>query len=191
MTFHELDNKLKISFVSLRGSIIAGSFGGVLFGINFTLQLLVGMFRLTGASGFLTGLTVPFFLAIASRMNRQWGTATIIWTLYSFLAIPTELMGVPGPYKLLVGFMGGLAYDVGYCGLKCKPFALYIALILYVVMLSLGFYVVFITGLVQDIVGGSILKILTIVPLVFIIEGMLSTFAASRFMKKYSRLFGL
>jgi hypothetical protein len=173
-----------IGFLTVRGAILAGAIGGILYGVNFGLQVLVGIFKMTGATGFISGFTVPFFLVLASRMNRQWGTATIIWTLYSTLAIPTALMGTPGTYKLLVGFLGGLAYDLGFCGFRCRPWALYPALFLYVLVLNLGFYVVYALGLMPEVTGGSIIKVLIIVSTVFLIEGVISTFLANLFYVK-------
>lgn len=178
---------IKASKLTVRGAIIAGTLAGLLYGINFGLQLLVGIFGMTGATGFITGFTVPVFLAIASRSNKQWGTATVIWTLYSALAIPTLLMGQPGPYKLIIGLLGGIAYDVGYCGLKCKDFALYIALVLFVAILGLGFYGVYALGLMPEVAGGSVAKILIVVSLVFTIEGLISTRLAIWFHEKRIR----
>lgn len=166
---------ISVGKLTVRGAIIAGAIAGLLYGVNFGLQLLVGIFQMTGATGFITGFTVPFFLGIASRGNKQWGTATVIWTLYSALAIPTALMGPPGAYKLIIGLFGGIAYDVGYCGLRCKDFALYIALVLFVAVLGLGFYGVYALGLMPDVTGGSVVKILLGVSLVFTIEGLIST----------------
>lgn len=169
--------------LSIHGAIIAGATGGVLFGINYGLQALVVGFNLTGASGLVSGLTVPFGLAIASQMNREWGTATVAWTLYSLFAIPTVLMGLPGPYKLLVGFIGGLMYDIGYCGTGGTRRGLYYALILYVFSLAGGFYVVFELGIMQEVQGGTIVRVLSLIVTVFMIEGLLSTTAAIWFYK--------
>jgi len=171
----------QIPLLTVRGAIVAGSFAGVLYGINFALQLLVGVFKMTGASGFISGFTVPFFLVIACRMNRQWGTATMIWTIYSALAIPTALMGTPGAYKLLVGFVGGMAYDLAFCSLKCRSFAVYPALFAYVILLNLGFYAVYVWGLIPELAGGSMVKILITVSVVFVIEGLISSYFANRF----------
>jgi hypothetical protein len=90
-------------------------------------------------------------------------------------------MGTPGTYKLFIGFIGGLAYDVGFCGLKCRPKALYLALCLYVLFLNLGFYGVYVMGLMPALTGGSMIKILIIVSAVFMVEGVISTYLANKF----------
>lgn len=161
--------------LTVRGAILAGSIGGLVYGLNFGTQALVGIFQMTGATGFISGLTVPFFLALASRINKQWGTATIIWTLYSAMAIPTVLMGTPGPYKLVVGLLGGLAYDLGYCGLRCRDYALYVGLLLYVTVMGMLFYAVYALGLTPEVSGGSVARLLVIVSTVFALEGLAST----------------
>jgi len=170
--------------LSIRGAIMAGVFGGLLFGINFGFQALVGLFGMPGASGFITGLTVPFALALVSQINKEWGTATVSWTLYSMLAIPTLLMGLPGPYKLILGFFGGLMYDVGYCGLHFRKVGLYLALVLYTVILALGFYGVWRFGLFPDMTQGRVVQILVAVSAVFLVEGVVSTWFATWFFKK-------
>ncbi len=173
-----------IGFLSVRGAIIAGAIGGLLYGVNFGFQIFVGIFNMSGATAVISGFTVPFFLVIASRMNRQWGTATLIWTLYSALAIPTLLMGPPGTYKLIVGILGGIAYDVGYCGLRCTTGGLYVALVLYVLTLAAGFYAVFVMGFVPQFTGESAVKILAIASAVFLVEGVISTYLGNMFYER-------
>lgn len=175
--------KEKRKGLSIRGAIIAGVFGGVIFGVNFGFQALVGLFGMPGATGFITGLTVPFALALASQINKEWGTATLVWTLYSLFAIPTLLMGLPGPYKLLLGFCGGLAYDLGYCGLQFRKVGLYIALVLYTTVLAIGFYVVWKFGLFPDISEKSVVQILIVISSVFFVEGVASTWLSTWFYK--------
>lgn len=175
--------------LTIRGAIIAGSIGGLLFGLNFGLQAFVAVFQITGVTGLVTGFTVPFFLALASQHNREWGTATLAWTLYSILAIPTLLMGVPGPIKVPVGFIGGLAYDLGYCGLKCRKGGLYLALLLYVTTMGIAFYVFFRLGLIPEVTGGSVIKILAVVTSVFTLEGLFSTWLAIKLYEKRLKIF--
>ena len=170
--------------LSIRGAIMAGVFGGLLFVVNFGFQALVGLFGMQGASGFATGLTVPFALALVSQINKEWGTATVSWTIYSLLAIPTLLMGLPGPYKLVLGFFGGLMYDVGYCGLHFRKAGLYLALVLYTVVLALGFYGVWKLGLFPDMAQKRVIQVLVIISAVFLIEGVVSTWFATWFFRK-------
>jgi len=170
--------------LSIRGAIMAGVFAGVLFGVNFGFQALVGLLGMPGASGFVTGFTVPFGLALVSQINKEWGTATTSWTLYSLLAIPTLLMGLPGPYKLILGFLGGLVYDVGYCGLRFRRAGLYVALVLYTAVLAAGFYAVWRLGLFPDMPEERVIKILVVVSAVFLVEGIISTRCATWFYSK-------
>ncbi len=162
--------------LSIRGAIMAGIFGGLIFGVNFGFQTLVGIFGMPGASGLITGLTVPFALALVSQINKEWGTATVTWTLYSLLAIPTLLMGLPGPYKLILGFFGGLVYDISYCGLRFRKAGLYLALALYTLVLALGFYGVWKFGLFPNMTQERVLQVLVIVSAVFLIEGIARPF---------------
>lgn len=92
--------------------IISGAFGGLLFAIN--LALGAGITYATGNPGFsglITGLTTSFVLYILYRLTNKFGAITIAFTVYSILAIPTVLLGAPGPYKIAVGLLSGLAFD--------------------------------------------------------------------------------
>lgn len=164
--------------LTVSGAIWAGSAGGLLFGINFALQALVFLFEIPGASGFLSGLTVPLVLAIICQITRERGTATIAWTLYSLLAIPTQLMGIPGPYKAVLGLLGGLAYDAGYSLLRGRRAGLFLGLLLYLIVLNAGFYSVAKLGLFPEVAAENVLRILALVTAVFLVEGIVSTWAA-------------
>jgi len=92
--------------------ILSGAFGGLLFAINLTIG--AGLTYATGNPGFsglVTGFTTSFVFYILVRTTERFGAVTIAFTLYCLFAIPTVLMGPPGPYKVLVGFLCGLAFD--------------------------------------------------------------------------------
>lgn len=92
--------------------IISGSFGGLLFAIN--LAFGAGITYATGNPGFsglITGLTTSFVFYILYRLTNKFGAIAIAFTVYSILAIPTVLLGAPGPYKVIVGLLSGLALD--------------------------------------------------------------------------------
>ncbi len=161
--------------LTVSGAIWAGSAGGLLFGINFGLQALVFLFEMPGASGFASGLTVPLVLAVICQITRERGAATTAWTLYSLLAIPTLLMGIPGPYKVVLGLLGGLAYDAGYSLLRGRRAGLFLGLVLYLIVLNAGFYFVATLGLFPQVAEENILRILALVTAVFLLEGIFST----------------
>jgi ABC-type thiamin/hydroxymethylpyrimidine transport system permease subunit len=187
---------MEASRPSLTSSIIrAGSLAGLMFGVNLASQLLVPFFGF-GATGFVTGLTVPFFLTLASRINRRFGTATIMWVIYCSLAIPTVLMGPPGAYKPLIGLFGGLAYDVVFSISKQKSWSLYISLLAFVTTLVGGFILALQLGLMVHVegesgtIGGVAQWVLALIAIAFLLEGCFSTYMANviykrRFQKRY------
>ena len=178
------DSQNQAKLLSVRGAIIAGTAGGLVYGVNYGLQALVVVLRMTGATGFISGFTVPLILALASQVNKEWGTATVAWGLYSLLAVPTLLMGSPGAYKVVVGLIGGVAYDLGYCGTGLKRKSLFLALVLYVVALATSFYIVYIMGIMPKVSGGNIWTVLGVVSAVFLFEGTFSTWLAIKAYEK-------
>lgn len=184
---------------SLNNAIIsAGSLGGLLYGANFASQLLIP-FAGSGATGLVTGMTVPFVLAFGSRLNRRFGTVTTIWIIYCTLAIPTALMGPPGAYKPLLGLFGGLAYDAIFVLCKRKAWGLYIAMIGFVATLAGGFFLALQFSLMSNVefdsssgtIGGVAQWLLVVIAVVFLLEGCFSTYLANRvYEKRFEKRYG-
>lgn len=122
--------------------IISGAFGGLLFAIN--LALGSGITYATGNPGFsglITGFTTSFVLYILYRLTNRFGAISISFTVYAILAIPTVLLGAPGVYKIAVGLLSGLAFDLTLKITKYKFYGFLIGFLLFVmVMIPTTFY---------------------------------------------------
>lgn len=100
--------------VTLRGAITAGVFGAIAFALAFGLGGIVNAATgvpLTG--GILNGIIVGAVITLALiRTENEFGVATILWIVFTSLAIGTTTFGPPGLYKVPVGFASGLIWDI-------------------------------------------------------------------------------
>jgi ABC-type thiamin/hydroxymethylpyrimidine transport system permease subunit len=114
-----------------------GLFGLLMFILSFlfgsTLNIITGN---PAASGFITEIIQGIILTIAILIIKKFGTATIIWTIYGILSMPTNMFGgFPGPYKVILCLMLGILTDTVIYLFKYKKWSLYL------------------TGLINNIVG--------------------------------------
>jgi len=151
---------------------------GALAAMLFVLNMVVGatISYATGVpfiTGFATGFTVPFFFAITYLQTKRIGSVTLLWTLYSILAIPTVLMGPPGVYKVVIGILAGAAYDLGVFVFRRGTFSLFAGITLYTAALIALFLLAY---NFLDLPGKEQITTLAwLVGSIFWIEGIIST----------------
>lgn len=164
--------------------LACGGFSAALFGLNFllgaTLSYATGI---PGLSGLITGLTTGFLLAIAWLSLPYFGTATIVFTLYCVLAIPTVLMGPPGIYKVAVGLFSGLAYDIFALIIKNKKLHLLAGWTAYTVVILILTYLFFVLLNLPGIEKFE--KMVIFLFAIFLIEGWIGTLFAKWFFNKH------
>lgn len=123
-------------------------FGIASFAIAFALGSALTM--TTGiplAGGLLNGVLTAMVLTIGLRATRFFGSATLMWLVFSLCAVPTTTLGPPGAYKIVIGLIAGLLWDVIYSGFGRARWALYVGalvgsasiMVTLVVALSYGF----------------------------------------------------
>ena len=81
----------------------------------FDMAFVSGIEAVVGVPGVGVLVDTIFVLAIATiggLIVRKPGTFTIIILIYSTLCIPTNIIGPPGAYKLLIGLFLGLFADI-------------------------------------------------------------------------------
>jgi membrane-associated HD superfamily phosphohydrolase len=135
-----------------------------------------------GFSGLITGFTTSFVFYILYRITNKFGAIAIAFTIYSILAIPTVLLGAPGIYKIAVGLLSGLAFDIvlRIFNYKFKGFIIGF-LIFVVVMIPLTYYSYVYFALPNLEKFRSMIFILAGI---FIIEGWIAAFFAKAFYDK-------
>ena len=97
----------------LNDFVFAGIVGAIVFAIAFLLGS--GIILATGipaTGGIANILAVAIFMTIAKHIRPIFGFATLALLITFALAIPTIIGGTPGIYKIVVGVLIGLTFDV-------------------------------------------------------------------------------
>ena len=158
-----------------RTIIFATVYSAMLFTVNFfSGQLLSIVFIIPGLSGLITGFTVPLILIIGHHTIRRYGTITLIWTIYSTAAIPTALMGPPGPYKILIGLTSGAVFEIFVYILSKYKIGDYVGFVIFTFTMFIEFALVF-TFFIGKPESSSLLVVVGI-SVIFIIEGIISIY---------------
>jgi len=111
------------------------TFIGLMSLLMFLLSFLLGntltlFIPFQGVSGITNVFIHGIILTIAILVIRKFWTATIIWTIYGILSIPTNLMaGVPGFYKVGVALICGIVIDIVVYIFKYKTKGIYLSII--------------------------------------------------------------
>lgn len=117
-------------FNNRKALVVAGGMSALLFALNLatgsTLTIATGI---PIASILVTGTFFGFFIVLTGIIAAEFGSLIILMTLYSAFAIPTVLLGPPGVYKVAVGFLMGIGFDVPILLLKRRRFSYYIGLL--------------------------------------------------------------
>ena len=163
--------------------IISGAFGGLLFAIN--LSLGAGITYATGNPGFsglITGLTTSFVLYILYRLTNKFGAIAIAFTVYSILAIPTVLLGAPGIYKIAVGLLSGLAFDIVLKATKYKFYGYLIGFFFFVLIMIPTTYFSYVYLALPNL--EKFKSAMFMLAAIFTFEGWVAAWFAKKFFRK-------
>lgn len=164
--------------LSGRSVVLCTMTGTLLVVLNLAAGLLAGALGAPGASGLVTGFTVPFFLAILNMTTRTFGTMTFAWVVYSTISIPLHLMGPPNIFKPLFGLVVALAFEIPILLLCCTCISYYIGLMAYTLAIVGMAYAAFAW---LNLPGSeNAYKYVWWIALVFFIEGCISIALAQR-----------
>lgn len=106
-------------------------FGVAAFIVAFSLGSVLTM--TTGiplAGGLLNGVLTAMILTIGLVSTHFFGSATLMWVVFAALASLTTTLGPPGIYKIVIGAIAGIIWDLVYFSSKRKSWGLYIGAIL-------------------------------------------------------------
>jgi len=161
-----------------RHVVIYTTTASVLVILNFAAGLLASAINVPGASGLITGFTVPFFLVILNRTTKSFGSMTMCWIIYSTISIPLYLMGPPNIFKPIFGFIIALAFELPILIFKQKKFSYYLGLFTYTAAIIGMAYVAF---AFLNLPGSkNAYKYMLPIALIFSIEGCISVFVAHK-----------
>ena len=99
------------------------------------------------AGGIVNGIATAGFLTIGLLATSFTGSATLMWIAFSLLTTFTTTLGPPGVYKVVIGLVAGLLWDLIYFVLRQRRIGLYLGalvgsasiMVTMIVALSLGF----------------------------------------------------
>lgn len=114
-----------------RTLVISTMTASLLVVLNLAAGLVAGAVNAPGASGLVTGFTVPFFLVMLSRTTNTFGTMTLAWTVYSTISIPLHLMGPPNIFKPVFGLLIALAFELPVLLFRQRNWSYYVGLLAY------------------------------------------------------------
>lgn len=100
---------------SNRELMFLGAIGSATLAIGAALG--TGLTAVTGIpmiGGLLNAVATAAVLNVGAKGVPRFGTGVILWFVVSLLAIPTLTMGPPGLYKIPIGIIGGLVWDIGF-----------------------------------------------------------------------------
>lgn len=106
------------------------------FGIaSFVIAFVLGSFltMTTGiplAGGLLNGILTGMVLTIGLISTNYFGSATIMWIVFSLCASITTTLGPPGIYKVVIGGIAGIIWDSIYRAAKSNSWGMYLGALL-------------------------------------------------------------
>ncbi len=102
-----------ILFRDLKHSSVAGLFGALAFALAYVIGMALTL--ATGipiASAAVNGIIVSFVMVLGAKIIDRHGAFTLMTLVYSVLAVPTVLLGPPGPQKIVIGLGMGIVFDL-------------------------------------------------------------------------------
>lgn len=179
-------NNLRINMLkkfTTKELIFIALLGALVFVLDFIL--VVGLEAVIGIPG--VGLLIDTIILIAiavvgAKIVPKFGVFTIWALIYSVLAIPTNIIGPPGIYKIVIGLVLGLLGDVILFLFRYKNLGYYLSLTIANV-LTIPFLYFFLIKL--GLPGASELKsaVVYFIPIV-VVEGLLGAWIGIKLYNK-------
>ena len=136
-------------FQDIKLSSVAGLFGAM--ALAFAYIVGAALTLATGipiASAAVNGIIVCFVMVLGAKIIDKPGAFTLMTLVYSVLAIPTVLLGPPGPHKILIGLGMGIIYDLIIFTTRKRDWGYILGSILFIASgVSLVFYSMVLLGL--------------------------------------------
>jgi len=96
---------------NLKRLFLSGVFSAAIFAASFVLGAAITTALGPGTSGIVTIIITTILIVIGCRVIDTPGALTLMVTIFTVFAIPTNLMGPPGPHKIIIGIIVGAIYD--------------------------------------------------------------------------------
>lgn len=102
----------------VREPLVCGATAGLTFAASFVFGGAITTALGPGTSGIVTIVITTIVVVFGAKLVDEIGALTLIVTLYSIFAIPTNMFGPPGPAKIIVGILVGISYEITVFGFK-------------------------------------------------------------------------
>ena len=169
--------------MKLQHLLVCGVFGAfatiAAFAIGAALLATTGIPMI---GGLLNAVVVVLILLTGVRIVNRFGAAILINFIFVAVAIPTMVVGPPGPHKILIGLTAGLLIDVIISVFKRRMLGYYIGAILGSAFYPLGVY--FILVYTNAPILGKYISILIPFIIWYAICGAVGTYLALYIYKK-------
>lgn len=109
---------------TLKSLFVIAVFSAATFAASFALGNAITIALGPGTSGIATIIITTVLVIICGRLVERIGVFTLTVTLFTVLAIPTNLFGPPGPHKIVIGLITGITYDAVWNLTGRKKFSL-------------------------------------------------------------------
>lgn len=96
---------------TLKRFFLTAVFAAATFAASFALGSAITIALGPGMSGIATIIVTTVLVVICARLVETLGVFTLTVFLFTLLAIPTNMFGPPGPHKIVIGLITGIAYD--------------------------------------------------------------------------------
>jgi len=107
--------------------VLVAVFAAATFAVSFALGYAVTMSLGPGSSGVFTIIATTILVVVCARIVPNYGVFTLLVTLFTVIAIPTNMFGPPGPHKIAIGLLIGIIYDLTWNLLGRRKYSLPIA----------------------------------------------------------------
>ncbi len=97
---------------NLKRFFLTAVFAAATFVASFVFGNAITVALGPGMSGIVTIIITTILVVICARLVETMGVFTLMVFLFTFLAIPTNMFGPPGPHKIVIGLITGIVYDV-------------------------------------------------------------------------------
>lgn len=168
---------------TIRKLVAASFFGVAIFGLAFILGSAITTAFGPGMSGFISTILTTVMIIISAKITNARGIFTFTVTLFTILAIPTNLFGPAGPQKIILGLVTGLSYDLVWELMKRSKHSLKIAAFV-ATSISLVF-VYFLMKFLNHPKISSLASIIYWAPFVYGILGVVGAYIGESIFKKY------
>lgn len=151
----------------------AVTLGAVAFAIAFVVGTTLNLALGPAMGGLANAVVTAMIIAIGCKGAEAFPFAVVVWIGFSIPAIFTTTMGPPGPHKLVIGIITGLAMELGFLALGRRGWVYFVVGgIMSVVMTTLILAAMLVLSLGGNSANALLARLWFLLPIYFILGGV-------------------